>query len=565
MKTALIYFLIIFSAVAINAQTTSFTYQGKLNDGALPANGQYQLEFKLFDTPQVGTGTQVGGIVQTVTVNVVNGVFTTQLDFGQAPFASGSERFLEIAVRRNANEAYSTLEPRQPLTSTPYAIKAKNAEVAVTAANTQQLGGIDASQFVQTGDSRLTDARNPLPGSTSYVQNRTTQQASTNFNISGEGRATIITAGSQFNLGANRILSNAGVNNLFIGVGAGSVTTGGFNTFVGADAGRDNTSGEQNAFFGRAAGFSNTTGYGNSFIGRSAGLENTTGYQNTYVGQESGLSSTEGFFNSFVGALAGRSNTTGNSNSFFGAAAGLTNSTGFANSFFGLDAGRANTTADYNSFFGAAAGKATTTGNNNTVIGAFAGQINTTGTNNTLIGANADVASGGLVNATAVGAGSVVSTSNTIVLGRSNGADKVRVPGLGAAGSESLCRNANFEISSCSSSGRYKTNIADYGSGLRIVNLLRPVTFNWLGNGKADLGLVAEEVAEADENLIIRNEKGEVEGVKYDRVGVVLVNAVKEQQAIIERQQKQIDEQQKQIELLKRMICSQNAGAEGCK
>ncbi|MDM7921359.1 MAG: hypothetical protein QUS14_03585, partial [Pyrinomonadaceae bacterium] len=137
MKTALIYFLIIFSAVAINAQTTSFTYQGKLNDGALPANGQYQLEFKLFDTPQVGTGTQVGGIVQTVTVNVVNGVFTTQLDFGQAPFAAGSERFLEISVRRNANETYSTLEPRQPMTSTPYAIKAKNAEVAATAANTQ--------------------------------------------------------------------------------------------------------------------------------------------------------------------------------------------------------------------------------------------------------------------------------------------------------------------------------------------------------------------------------------------------------------------------------------------
>lgn len=565
MKKVLIYLIIIFSVVATNAQTTSFTYQGKLNDGPLPANGQYQLEFKLFDTPQVGTGSQVGVIVQSVTVNAVNGIFTTQLDFGQSPFANGAERFLEISVRRNSNETYSTLEPRQPLTSTPYAIKAKNAEVAATAANTQQLGGIDASQFVQTSDGRMTDARNPLPGSTSYVQNRTTQQASTNFNISGEGRAGIITANTQFNIGANRILSTGGLNNLFIGVNAGSVNTGGFNTFVGADAGRDNTSGEQNAFFGRAAGSNNTTGYGNSFLGRSAGLENTTGYQNTFVGQETGFLTTEGFYNAFYGALTGRSNTTGSYNSFFGTSAGLNNSTGIANSFFGLDAGRANTTADYNSFFGIGAGKATTTGNNNTIIGASAGQTNTTGSNNTLIGANADVASVGLVNATAIGAGSVVSTSNTIILGRANGTDKVRVPGLGAAGFDLLCRNANLEISTCSSSGRYKTNIADYGRGLSIIERLRPVTFTWIGSGKPDLGLVAEEVAEADENLIIRNEKGEVEGVKYDRVGVVLINAVKEQQTVISRQQKQIDEQQKQIEMLKQLLCRQNAGAEACK
>ena len=87
------------------------------------------------------------------------------------------------------------------------------------------------------------------------------------------------------------------------------------------------------------------------------------------------------------------------------------------------------------------------------------------------------------------------------------------------------------------------------------------------------------EVAEVDENLIVRNEKGEVEGVKYDRVGVVLVNAVKEQQAQIETQekqnqqlkvqveiqQKQLDEQKKELDLLKQFVCSQNPGASVCK
>lgn len=66
-----------------------------------------------------------------------------------------------------------------------------------------------------------------------------------------------------------------------------------------------------------------------------------------------------------------------------------------------------------------------------------------------------------------------------------------------------------------------------------------------------DMGLVAEEVAAFEPLLTTTNTKGEVEGVKYDRIGVVLVNAVKEQQSQIETQQKQLDLQQAQIESLK--------------
>jgi hypothetical protein len=57
------------------------------------------------------------------------------------------------------------------------------------------------------------------------------------------------------------------------------------------------------------------------------------------------------------------------------------------------------------------------------------------------------------------------------------------------------------------------------------------------GQSGADLGLVAEEVAAAEPLLVTRNEKGEVEGVKYDRLSAVFINAFKEQQAQIERQQ----------------------------
>ena len=80
-----------------------------------------------------------------------------------------------------------------------------------------------------------------------------------------------------------------------------------------------------------------------------------------------------------------------------------------------------------------------------------------------------------------------------------------------------------------------------------------------------DLGLVAEDVAQIEPLLTTTNDKGEVEGVKYDRVGVVLVNAVKEQQAQIEAQAEVIRRQQQQIDALTKLVCSTNAGAEVCK
>ena len=87
----------------------------------------------------------------------------------------------------------------------------------------------------------------------------------------------------------------------------------------------------------------------------------------------------------------------------------------------------------------------------------------------------------------------------------------------------------------CSSSLRYKTDIAPFSSGLDLVARLRPIAFTWKEGGARDLGLGAEEVAAIEPLLVTRNASGQVEGVKYDRVAVVLLNAVKEQQAQIAR------------------------------
>lgn len=465
-------------------QTTEFTYQGRLLEGLIPANAVYDFDFSLFDAESGGTllGTQ-----QQNGVSVVNGIFTVRLDFGGA--FDGAPRWLEIAVRPTGAPAFTLLNPRQPISSSPYAIKsltsntAETATNATNATNASQLGGIAASEYVVTADPRMSDARPPTPGSPSYIQNQNVSaQASSGFHISGNGTAdgvlsgNVVNAATQYNIGGQRVISLGGTDNTFVGRGAGIANTGFFNTFVGHNAGNINTTGQQNSFFGRFAGSSNTTGSlnaffgdqsgqsnisgqnnayfgfgsgslatgsfnaffgsqsgvrttgnGNAFFGYFSGPENTIGADNAFFGSVAGRFNTEGVRNSFVGAAAGFSNTTGSANSFFGFFAGRANTTGFANSFAGAGAGESNTTGAENSFLGRSAGFNNSTGNNNSFVGRNAGDVNTIGSNNTAVGAGANFASNSLTFATAIGSGAVANLSNSVVLGRA--ADTVRIPG----------------------------------------------------------------------------------------------------------------------------------------
>src|SRR6266581_3336663 len=83
---ALMLLLLVITIEAAQAQTTAFTYQGKLTDTGILANGTYDMQLKLFDTATVGTGTQQGSTFTNVSVQVANGSFTLQLDFGGSVF-----------------------------------------------------------------------------------------------------------------------------------------------------------------------------------------------------------------------------------------------------------------------------------------------------------------------------------------------------------------------------------------------------------------------------------------------------------------------------------------------
>ena len=248
------------SGVAVSkAQTSVFTYQGKLNDAAAAATGTYQMQFALF--PGASTGAQIGPTVtfdgsSLPAVQVSNGIFTVQLDFGSSPFNSGADRFLEISVKHAADPGYTTLAPRQQLTSSPYSIRTLSAGAAdslssncVACVNNAQISGVDgskvtgmvanatnatnatvantansattatnadnasnlnnlpASNYVLTSDSRLTDSRAPTAGSSFYIQNQNGSAQTGDFSLSGTGAANIFDATTQFNLNGNRILT----------------------------------------------------------------------------------------------------------------------------------------------------------------------------------------------------------------------------------------------------------------------------------------------------------------------------------------------------------------------
>jgi len=115
-------------ASGLNAEEidTSFTYQGQLKEGGRPLEGPTDFRFTLWD--DAVEGTQVGGVQAINALPVIAGLFTVTLnaggEFGVDAF-NGNTRWVEVAVRfSDGKSGFTTLTPRQPITATPYALRA---------------------------------------------------------------------------------------------------------------------------------------------------------------------------------------------------------------------------------------------------------------------------------------------------------------------------------------------------------------------------------------------------------------------------------------------------------
>jgi Chaperone of endosialidase len=348
------------------------------------------------------------------------------------------------------------------------------------------------------------------------------------------------------------------------GVGAGTLltNTGVENTAVGAGALLSNTTGRDNTATGESALFFNTTGRENTANGANALLNNTTGNNNTATGFQALASNTTGGANTANGLQALANNTTGGHNTANGYQALRSNTIGSDNIATGFEALRANTTGSGNTGNGATALRNNATGNDNTAVGNGALFNNTIG-DNTAVGARAlSLNTTGAENtALGVDAGRDQTTgSGNVYIGRS-------MVGVAGESNKTYIRNINFTgldgaavtvdvstglLGHATSSRRYKEEIQPMDQSSEALYQLNPVTFRYkkeINRTQAvSFGLIAEEVAEVNPDLILRDTAGRPETVRYDAVNAMLLNEflkehrhVQEQDAIIARQQKQIE------------------------
>ncbi len=280
-----------------------------------------------------------------------------------------------------------------------------------------------------------------------------------------------------------------------------SLTTGGFNTAVGYLSLR-----------------SDTTGSFNTAIGAGTLLANTADY-NTAIGAGTLLSNTSGSQNTANGILALFSNTTGASNTAAGVTALFNNTTGNQNTANGVNALISNMIGSNNTANGAAALLSNTSGSQNTADGLNALENNTTGSNNTALG---------------FGAGLGVTTADNVIAIGTDGANVSdscfigRIRGVTTANADAIpvLIDSAGQLGTMSSSRRFKKQIKPMDQASEFIHALKPVTFHYKSDatGTPQFGLIAEEVAEVNPDLVVRDENGEIYTVRYDAVNAMLLN-----------------------------------------
>ena len=345
--------------------------------------------------------------------------------------------------------------------------------------------------------------------------------------------------------------SNGGCCNTASGYAAlYSNTTGVSNTASGYFALKYNTTGSYNTASGESALYSNTTADYNTASGVNALYSNTTGNDNTASGYNALYSNISGGNNTASGFDALYSNSTGNNNSAVGNSALYRNKTGLQNTASGSDALYANTTGDSNTASGYGA-LYTNNGSSNTASGYEALYANSSGINNTANGVHAlasntsgsnNVADGWHAgynlttgsNNIDIGNAGLAGDTNTIKIGTQSTQTKTVIAGIyGVSVSGAIVMiNSAGQLGAVVSSERFKTAIAPMGSTSEKLQQLRPVTFHLKTDphGALQYGLIAEEVAKVYPDLVVRNESGRIDSVRYDELAPMLLNEVQQQQ-----------------------------------
>ena len=358
-----------------------------------------------------------------------------------------------------------------------------------------------------------------------YPGNNTAEGTNALFSLTTGGQNTALGGFSLFS-------DTIGNNNTAVGAGALFKNKANDNTATGAGALFNNTTGIQNTATGLAALATNTTADDNTATGFQALASNTgNGHGNTAVGSQALLSNTtigvnSGFDNTAVGLLALFDNTIGHGNTAIGVQALQADTTGAVNTAVGQGA-----------LFH-------TTGNSNIALGSDAGFNIMTGNN------NIDIYDPGVAaDANTIRVGTQGTQTATFIAG---------ITGVSEGGTVAVVTiNGNGQLGTqlpVVSSRRFKKEIKPMDKTSEAILGLKPVTFQYKSDSKGtpQFGLIAEEVAEVNPALIMRDDKGEIYTVRYEAVNAMLLNEFLKEHRKVEEQSRKLQEQETTIAQLKK-------------
>gem|GEM_PF-1331139 len=438
----------------------------------------------------------------------------------------------------------------------------------------------------KSGFSNLTGSRNLYLGETAGYSNSAGNNnvflgaGSGNLNTGSEN--VLVGSDAGYNSGTssrNAVLGyqaarnmTSGTGNVMLGNQAGfSMANASSNIIIGDQAGYNSLRGARNVFLGYQSAFSWSRGSENIVIGSSAGYAADSGMYNIFLGASSGLIN-QGNRNVFIGAETGYNNSLGEDNLFIGYQAGYNNSgiTGGSNNIFlGHQAGFSNTNGADNLFIGNLAGYYNTTGKENIVLGREAGYNLSGGDRNVILGEkagyNVQDGKGNVfigyeagMNESASGRLYIANNaSRPLIYGQFSSDTMVVINGTAAENPSKYTFYVNGTAGgkdswNSLSDYRLKRDIQTITGALDKVKRLRGVSFQWkdeASDAQPHIGFIAQEMAEVIPEVV--HSQGGIYSVQYAPVTAVLVEAMKEQQKMIEQLKEEIRSLKEEINNLK--------------
>ena len=338
----------------------------------------------------------------------------------------------------------------------------------------------------------------------------------------------------------------------------------GLNTAIGYQTLYSTTTGSENTGVGNHVLHNNTEGGANTGVGVNALYGNTTGDYNVAIGNNAMVANTTALEGTAVGYTALQANTTGSQNTAIGFAA-MTFSSGAYNTAVGGGAMASNFTGTRNVAVGLGAMNMSGGGSNNVALGYAAGYT-LLGTNNIVIGMNAamNLTGNNRSNNIEIGSPGVASDSNVIRLGDPAIQTKTFIAGIrGAivANGSAVMVNNRGQLGVATSSARHKEAIKPMKDTSEVILSLQPVTFRYNKEldpeGIPQFGLVAEEVAKVDPDLVAKDEDGNPYTVRYEAINAMLLNEFLKEHRKNEEQEAVIAELKSAVASLTAMVRDQ--------